>query len=183
MPLGRYVWKLRGRIVGYERVVTKPQVRQVVRSPAISNRGRTRLRALLLRELLRGPATYGRIRVGDALVELGGQRGDFPIDWKAFIEVLGAQPYDADYAKAAVLDVGAHKGYFGAYALARGASFVASYEPNLANFACLRRAAEPLHDRWLARNHAIGGTAGEEILYLDETSSGPFPRQGQALSG
>ena len=49
-----------------------------------------------------------------------------------------------DYAGAVVLDLGAHKGYFGAYALARGARLVISFEPETANLELLERGAETL---------------------------------------
>lgn len=169
MSLGSRLWSFRGRVLGYERVVTKPVADRVTQSAALSLRGQARVQALLLRELALGPASHARIRVGDALVELG-DGADFPIDWRVFAEVIGDQPYDETYGGAAVLDVGAHKGYFGAYALACEASFVASYEPSSRNFGALGRAAAPHEQRWLVRNLAIGGARGEGVLRLDQTS-------------
>jgi FkbM family methyltransferase len=168
VPLGHAFWRVRGSVLGYDRVVTRPQIAEISRARTLSLRGKVRMEALLLRELVLGPASYARVRVGDALVELGPD--DFPIDWKAFSELYGSQPYASDYAGAAVLDVGAHKGYFGAYALARGALFVASYEPSATNFAPLSRTAARLEHRWVARNLAVSRTAGEGVLHLDETS-------------
>jgi FkbM family methyltransferase len=127
------------------------------------------VQALLLRELTLGPASHARIRVGDVLAELG-TGADFPIDWKAFAEVIGVQPYEADYRGAAVLDVGAHKGYFGAYALACDASFVVSYEPSSRNFAALGRTAAAQEQRWVVHNLAIGRARGKAVLHLDQTS-------------
>jgi FkbM family methyltransferase len=160
---------LRARVVGTDRVVTQEQLAEVLGSPAVSARGRARLRALLARELVLGPASFARVRVGDARIEIG-NGNDFPVDWKAFVEVLGEQPYADEYSNAAVLDVGAHKGYFGAYALAHGASFVASFEPAAPNFAALSRASARLRGRWVARNAALGGVAGTQMLQLDTTS-------------
>jgi FkbM family methyltransferase len=116
-----------------------------------------------------GPPRRAQIAVGDARVELGGGR-DFPIDWKTFVEIFVDESYATPYRDAAVLDVGAHKGYFGAYALARGASVVVSFEPAATNYEALDRAAKPLGDRWLTRNAAIGSTAGAGVLLLDRTS-------------
>jgi FkbM family methyltransferase len=141
----------------------------VTRSRSVSTRGRARLYTLLLRELVFGPASHARVRVGDAVVEIGDE-GDFAVDWRAFVEVLGERPYPGPYDGAAVLDVGAHKGYFGAFALARGASYVVSFEPGRSNFAALSRAAAPFRDRWITRNSALGRTAGTGVLHLDATS-------------
>ena len=124
---------------------------------------------LHLRELALGPPRKARIPVESALIELGGGR-DFPVDWKAFVEIFADESYATQYRDAAVLDVGAHKGYFGAYALARGASVVLSFEPAATNYDALDRAAKPLGDRWLTRNAAIGATPGTGVLLLDRTS-------------
>jgi FkbM family methyltransferase len=167
--LGRQLWRLRARLLGTERVVTRGDLSAVRESSTLGVRGRARLQALLLRELAFGPPSRARVRIGDALVEIGSD-GDFAIDWKAFVEVVGEQPYRGAYEGAAVLDVGAHKGYFGAYALARGASVVASFEPALGNFSALERTAGPLGTRWVARNRALGRSEGEGVLRLDRTS-------------
>jgi len=169
MSIGAHAWRLRGRVVGTERVVTGGAVGGLLAGAALSARGRARLRALHLRELALGPAAQARIPVGRALVELGGG-GSFPVDWRAFVEVLGEQPYRTDYAGAVVLDVGAHKGYFGAYALERGALRVLSVEPEAANFIALARAAEPLRPAWLVRHAAVAEHAGTGTLRLAATS-------------
>ena len=64
--------------------------------------------------------------------------------------------YAGDYRGAFVVDVGAHKGYYGAYALAHGARWVVSYEPETANFALLERAASDVRER--------GGALADETL-------------------
>ena len=169
MSAGRYLWMLRRRVLGPERVITKEHVVALGRSTALRLRSRSKVRALLLRELALGPPRRARIVVGDARVELGGG-ADFPVDWKAFVEVFAEQPYAGPYRQARVLDVGAHKGYFSAYALAHGASVVLSVEPEARNYEALARAAGPLGDRWLTRNAAVGSTSGTGTLLLDRTS-------------
>jgi FkbM family methyltransferase len=141
----------------------------LVRSGMLGRHAKLRLRALHLRELLLGPASRATLPVGPVRVHLGGT-GDFAIDWKAFVEVLAREPYAADYRDARVLDVGAHKGYFGAFALSEGARAVVSYEPASANFRLLDRAAARLPQRWSARQAALGGSRGTGILQLDSTS-------------
>jgi FkbM family methyltransferase len=158
-----------GRLLGPERVVMRDQMEALGRSPALGLAGRARVRTLLLRELVLGPPRRAQIAVGHAHVELGGGR-DFPIDWKAFVEIFADESYAAPYRDATVLDVGAHKGYFGAYALACGASVVVSFEPAATNYDVLDRAAKPLGDRWLTWNAAIGSTAGARVLILDRMS-------------
>lgn len=169
MGLGRHAWALRRRLLGPKRVVTGEQVAALGRSRALGLRGRARGRALHLRELVAGPPSSARIPVGEARAELGGG-DDFPVDWKAFTEVFADEPYATNYRDARVLDIGAHKGYFGAYALAGGASLVVSYEPAVANFETLTRTARPLGDRWVTHNAAVGSTPGTGTLLLDRTS-------------
>ena len=169
MGLGRHAWALRRHLLGPERVVTGARVAAVGRSRALGRRGRARTRALHLRELVAGPPSSARIPVGEVLLELGGD-DDFPIDWKAFAEIFADEPYAADYRSAHVLDIGAHKGYFGAYALAGGASLVVSFEPAATNFETLARTARALGDRWVTRSAALGATAGAGNLLLDRTS-------------
>jgi FkbM family methyltransferase len=139
-------------------------------SRALGRRARMRARALYARELALGPPRRARLRVGPALLELGGDRHDFAVDWKTLVEVFGEESYATAYAGARVLDVGAHEGYFGAYALARGASVVLSCEPAAANYAVLQRTAQPFGSRWLTRNLALGARRGPGTLLLDETS-------------
>jgi len=67
--------------------------------------------------------------------------GDYPIDWETLKWVLVDEAYPTDYAGAVVLDIGAHKGYFGAFALERGARTVISFEPESRNFELLERCA------------------------------------------
>lgn len=169
MGLGRHAWRARARVLGEKRVVTMPVVREIGRSRILSLRGRARLSALLARELVAGPPRRARVRVGEAVVEIGGE-DDFPVDWKAFGEIFAQQPYPAEYTDAVVLDVGAHKGYFGAYALARGATAVVSFEPATRNYAALARAAARFGDRWHARRFALGRERGCGTLHLDGTS-------------
>jgi FkbM family methyltransferase len=93
---------------------------------------RSRLRLL-------GPARGDRsVQVGRTTVWLTPD----PTDLRTLEEVLLVGEYaDADYVGATVLDVGAHKGYFGAYALLRGAREVISVEPAPGNLQYLERAA------------------------------------------
>ena len=95
--------------------------------------------------------------------------------------------YRIDYAGAAVLDIGGHKGYFGAYALLHGAQLVVSYEPEAVNFACLERAARSFAERgadWQTRNAAVAARSGRAVLHVSGESwthsLGPLPRSGPA---
>ena len=68
------------------------------------------------------------VRVGPATVFLSDD--DYEIDWASFAFVAVDDAYAGDYRDAFVVDLGAHKGYFGAYALRHGARGVVSYEPD-----------------------------------------------------
>jgi FkbM family methyltransferase len=171
VPMGRWSWTVRQRMVGTNIVVMQHQVRRVSESGALGLRSRARVWMLFLRELALGPPREARIAVGATHVELG-PRTDFPIDWKIFVEVFGDEEYAAPFRGAHVLDVGAHKGYFGAYALANGASFVVSIEPEAGNFEALARSAAQLGSRWRTRNAAVGATSTTGTLLLDRTPWG-----------
>lgn len=71
-----------------------------------------------------------------------------------------------------VLDLGAHKGYFGAWALKQGASFVISCEPESDNFRVLERirSGNARSDDWEAMCVAVGAHAGEVSLFVSPES-------------
>ena len=93
-------------------------VDELERSGVLGRPARLHVRALHSRELVLGPPKRARIRIGETSVQLGGD-GGFSIDWRTFVDIVGRGDYEAPFAGARVLDVGAHKGYFGAYALAQ----------------------------------------------------------------
>jgi len=61
---------------------------------------------------------------------------DYGVDRASFAFAVTEATYATDYGGATVLDVGAHKGYFGAYAVAHGATSVVAYEPESATSRC-----------------------------------------------
>ena len=88
------------------------------------------------------------------------------MDGAAFKESFIERQYVARFKGATVVDLGAHKGYFGAYALVNGAATVLSYEPESRNFSYLARAASG-PDRgqsWVAHHCAVGSVDGEAML-------------------
>ena len=136
----------------------------------------------------RVPAGAAAVRLGDGRrVYL--RRQTFNSDFETLREVLlpRKNAYRIDYQNAAVLDIGAHKGYFAAYALLHGARLVLSYEPEPANFACLERAARSFRRRgmaWQTRKAAVAARSGRAVLHLSGESwthsLGPLPRSGAA---
>ena len=72
---------------------------------------------------------------------------------------------------AAVLDIGAHKGYFALRSLADGATRVDSYEPASQNLRSLRRSADARSD-WRVFPAAVGAEAGTVSLHLAPGSWG-----------
>jgi FkbM family methyltransferase len=88
-------------------------------------------------------------------------------------EIFLRRCYETDLRDAYVVDVGAHKGYFGAYAFMRGASAVSSYEPEDENFRFLQRTAETFHDTsrsWRTTRAAVGSQDGEVELRVSPES-------------
>jgi FkbM family methyltransferase len=111
---------------------------------------------------------YGR---GDLLLS----HDDFAIDRRTLAFVLLDRAYRTDYRDALVLDVGAHKGYFAAYALGEGARAVVSFEPERANAELLGRSAASYRARgadWQVRPVALGARSGEAELHVMDASWG-----------
>jgi FkbM family methyltransferase len=90
------------------------------------------------------------------------------LDWRVLAEVLLEDDYATDYTGATVVDIGAHKGYMSAYALARGAKIVYAYEPEERNFAYLSRAAVSFDGQLQARRAAVGAREREAELHVSD---------------
>jgi FkbM family methyltransferase len=111
------------------------------------------------------------VRYGRGTVYLSNE--DFVVDRKSFDFVVAEENYATDYDGAVVVDIGAHKGYFAAYAAARGADVVVAYEPETANLAVLERSAQA-HPRveWIIRRAAVDATPGRSALHVMGASWG-----------
>jgi FkbM family methyltransferase len=112
---------------------------------------------------MRGEAAAGSVYFG---------RDSFPVDRVAYFGIFLQGWYSADYSGAIVIDVGAHKGYYGAFALLEGAEEVRSYEPEANNFALLERAASSFGNGWAVHNRAVSAEAGEVVLHVNVESAG-----------
>jgi FkbM family methyltransferase len=132
-------------------------------------RTRGGLLAAETRRRLRPRTTYRLPYAGGSLFL---SHDDYEIDWETLKNALVDEPYLTDYRGALVLDIGAHKGYFGAYALARGAQAVVSYEPEDANAALLERSAATFDGRWDVVRAAVSAQAGEAELHVMRASWG-----------
>lgn len=99
-------------------------------------------------------------------------RDSFAVDRIAYFGIFLQGWYQTDYRGAIVIDVGAHKGYYGAFALLEGAHEVRSYEPEAANFAALQRAAGSFGSSWVVNNRAVSAEAGEVVLHVNVESAG-----------
>jgi FkbM family methyltransferase len=135
---------------------------------------RTRIDLLLLgprARLLRRRENPVRLRKGSVYVSAE----DLAIDRATFDYVFMEHAYDCEYQNALVLDIGAHKGYYGAYALLRGAHSVRSLEPEARNFSLLERCASAFRSRgfeWSTSKTAVGSEEGELDLHVGEESWG-----------
>jgi FkbM family methyltransferase len=114
-------------------------------------------------------SAYG-LPLGETTVYLS--HDDYEIDWASLAFVAVDDAYQGDYGGATVVDIGAHKGYYGAYALMRGARAVVSYEPEGANFALLDRAARARGRAWQTKQCAVGAERGEAELHVMGASWG-----------
>lgn len=133
-----------------------------------------RTRAGLLRLALRRrfrPAPVYFLRVGEARVPLS--HADFGVDWKTMSTIVVEAAYELEYRGAVVVDLGAHKGAFGAYALERGARAVISYEPEETNYGYLQACAKSVPGaRWSTHRAAVGSEAGSAHLHVMGVSWG-----------
>jgi FkbM family methyltransferase len=145
---------------------------RAVRHRGLPRNTRARLLGLELARRTRARAAYA-LPLGVSTIYLS--HDDYEIDWASFAFVAVDEAYAGDYRDAFVVDVGAHKGYYAAYALARGARAVVSYEPETANFALLERAAAAVREQgggWHARRAAVGAERGEAALHVMGSSWG-----------
>jgi len=94
------------------------------------------------------------------------------IDVKTILDVWDAEMYPADCSGRVVLDIGAHKGYFGAWALAQGAVAVFSCEPQRENYELLARcrSANVRGAAWDVQRVAVGADGGRATLFVSKGS-------------
>jgi FkbM family methyltransferase len=108
-------------------------------------------------------------------------------DVGALYEIFVSEDYRSDYQDAVVVDLGAHKGYYGAYAIVNGASAVASFEPESSNFRLLQSAANSLEQsrsaKWQTSKAAVGASDGQAILHVsgDSWTHSFIERPGQSI--
>jgi FkbM family methyltransferase len=143
-----------------------------VRHRGLPRNARMGLLRLELARRVRPRAAYA-LSLGPATVYLS--HDDYEIDWASLAFVAVDEAYAGDYRGAVVVDIGAHKGYYAAYALAHGARAVVSYEPETANFALLEPAASAFRESggaWHARQYAVGAERGAAELHVMGASWG-----------
>ena len=144
----------------------------VARNRRIPRRTRRDLLLAEARRRLRPKSAYA-VRYGPGRVFLS--HDDYAIDWESLKFVIADEAYAGDYAGAIVLDLGAHKGYYGAYALAKGARTVVSFEPESVNVELLERAATTYRRDgvdWEVRPSAVAAEEGEAELHVMGASWG-----------
>jgi FkbM family methyltransferase len=133
---------------------------------------RSRLQLLLL--LARGRSSGGRgatVRLRAGSLRFASET--LHVDLRAFKEIFVKRHYATDYRDAVVVDVGAHKGYFGALAQLEGARAVISVEPESSNFAALSHAAESFRAAgrdWHVEHAAAGAEEGSAELHVSAES-------------
>ncbi len=110
-------------------------------------------------------------------------------DLGTLYEIFISEDYRADYSGAVVVDLGAHKGYYGAYAVVHGARAILSYEPETSNFSFLERTANslagPHRPTWQVIKAAVGSSEGEAQLHVsgDSWTHSLMQRPGKAIGG
>jgi len=116
------------------------------------------------------PTSYALpLATGSLYVSGENEQTDRNVIWDVFIN----RCYRADFGGATVIDIGAHKGYFGAYALTHGARTVTSYEPESENFEYLSMTAASFLTRglrWDTHRMAVTAENGQVALHVAATS-------------
>ena len=133
----------------------------------------------------RPPGNY-RLRLGRGALELSQE--DFDVDRETLWEIFVQEEYGGSYAGATVVDIGGHKGYYGAFALLKGARSVESFEPASRNFHFLDRAAASFRAHgldWRVHQAAVTDREGRSELDLSTESwghslRGMGPRSGES---
>ena len=133
---------------------------------------RTRIRLLALRLARRRfRGTIFPVELGLGTCHLDMREGK--TDYLTFREIFVHGCYRTTYRGRSVLDLGAHRGYFGAYALLNGASKVLSLEPEQKNFSFLERTVASFvanGARWETERAAVGPADGTAALYVRDES-------------
>ena len=102
----------------------------------------------------RTTGSYGlRFAQGTIRLSYADNETDRNVVWDVFVN----RCYGNDFHDSTVIDIGAHKGYFGAYALMHGAKQVVSYEPERQNFDFLTQTAQSFGAGRRVGNAAGGG--------------------------
>jgi FkbM family methyltransferase len=109
------------------------------------------------------PVTGGAVFLGDESLFVDAKTLGYVWNERVFAAACGGR---------LVLDIGAHKGYFAAWALANGAAYVHSVEPESGNFARLERARQSSAHagRWSAQRAAIGDANRTVSLFVSNES-------------
>jgi FkbM family methyltransferase len=143
---------------------------RILTAPTLPVEGRVDLLKAALRRRV-GPSRPVPVRLGPGTAWISADSALF--DYTALYEIFVGGCYGSSFAGAVVLDVGAHRGYFGALALTQGARAVYSFEPEEANFAALERLAAEFrasgHD-WTVVRTAVGASEGARDLYVTDRS-------------
>ena len=100
-------------------------------------------------------------RLGDIAMRVDATRNN--VDYLTLYGSLVDRMFDSFVKGASVLDIGAHKGYFGARCLFDGATLVHSYEPASDNYSALERSARGV-DAWHPFHCAVGDRRGTITL-------------------
>lgn len=152
--------------------ITRRHLPRALLQRGVPWRTRWSLLAVALRRRV-APTPIYSVRFGEGNLPIA--HDDYAVDWETLKSIVVDRIYASDYADAVVLDIGSHKGYFGAFALEHGARTVISLEPEASNFDFLRRCASPYHGRgadWRPRHAAVAAEAGEAELHVMDASWG-----------
>lgn len=140
------------------------------RTPTLSAAGRLAMLAGGLRRSLGRRVGPMRVPMRRAAVHFD---GDQQADWGVFREVFATEDYACDYRGSVVIDIGAHRGLFAAYALSHGARAVLCYEPAPSNLSYLERTLAEFAAAGFTCEHrgvAVGARDGESQFFVYQES-------------
>lgn len=145
-------------------------LRRLFAAPSLPASAKLSLLWFKMRKRMPAPPRMFALRLGAGTIFLDATT---PVALALINEVFVTDAYATDYRRAVVIDAGAHRGYFAAYALLNGAAAVFAFEPDEDNFTSLKATADSFEGagyRLVPCRKAIAARAGYVDFYVTDQS-------------
>lgn len=127
--------------------------------------------SVLLRRSRAAPDLLVRLAFGQAVLSM---TPCYYPDFAVFRDIFLKQVYGIDYRNSTVVDCGAHKGYFTAFAAMKGAHRIVCYEPDESNYEALVKVIDTIgggqRGQVVAHRQAVAAEDGIACFHVYEKS-------------